>query len=81
MDRAWQATVYGIAGIRHDLATKPPLVPCTVLSMGTNNKEREGEHPRDQEDFPWVTNSPVETLGLLCFIFFATVCQPQSCCG
>ena len=41
MDRAWQATVCGIAGIRHDLATKPPLVPCTALSMGINNKERE----------------------------------------
>ena len=41
MDRAWQATVCGISGIRHDLATKPPLVPCTVLSMGINNKERE----------------------------------------
>ena len=34
MDRAWQATVYGIAGIRHDLATTPPPVPCTVLSVG-----------------------------------------------
>ena len=26
MDRgAWQATVYGIARVRHDLATKPPV--------------------------------------------------------
>ena len=25
MDRgAWQATVHGVAGVRHDLATKPP---------------------------------------------------------
>ena len=22
--RAWQATVYGVARVRHDLATKPP---------------------------------------------------------
>ena len=27
MDRgAWRATVHGIARVRHDLATKPPLV-------------------------------------------------------
>ena len=28
MDRGpWQATVHGVAGVRHDLATKPPP-PC-----------------------------------------------------
>ena len=28
MDRgAWQATVHGIAGVGHDLATKPPPQP------------------------------------------------------
>ena len=25
---AWQATVYGVARVRHDLATKPPPPPC-----------------------------------------------------
>ena len=26
MDRgAWQATVHGVTGVRHDLGTKPPL--------------------------------------------------------
>ena len=28
MDReAWQATLYGVAGAGHDLATKPPPAP------------------------------------------------------
>ena len=28
MDRgAWQATVHGVTRVRHDLATKPPVVP------------------------------------------------------
>ena len=27
MDRgAWQATVHGVTGVRHDLATKPPVM-------------------------------------------------------
>ena len=27
MDRAWQATVHGVARVGHDLATKPPPPP------------------------------------------------------
>ena len=44
MDRgAWQATVYGVARVGHDLATKPPLqvdlipVPRSVWFRGVNN--------------------------------------------
>ena len=37
MDRgAWQATVHGVARVRHDLASKPPIIKaydfiCTVI--------------------------------------------------
>ena len=34
MDRgAWQATVHGVATVRHDLATKPP--PQAILTAFT----------------------------------------------
>ena len=28
---AWQATVHGVSRVRHDLATKPPLLGCNLL--------------------------------------------------
>ena len=32
MDReAWRVTVHGVAGVRYDLATKPPPPPHTLL--------------------------------------------------
>ena len=32
MDRgAWRATVYGVARVEHDLATKPPPIKDTVV--------------------------------------------------
>ena len=35
MDRgAWQAAVHGVARVRHDLATKPPPPPHTVIKTG-----------------------------------------------
>ena len=35
MDRgAWQATVYGVARVGHDLATKPPGSPVEVSFSG-----------------------------------------------
>jgi len=37
MDRgAWQATVHGVARVRHDLATKPPP-PCPGSVFGVQD--------------------------------------------
>ena len=34
MDRgAWQATVHGVASVRHDLATEPPPPPVLDMSF------------------------------------------------
>ena len=34
MDRgAWQATFHEVARVRHDLATKPPPLPCVFEYM------------------------------------------------
>ena len=38
MDRgAWQNIVHGVARVRHDLATKPPL-PCDVTEYGVGKR-------------------------------------------
>ena len=37
MDRgAWQATVHGVAGVGHDLVTKPPPPHYTRATVSTN---------------------------------------------
>ena len=54
MDRvAWRATIHGVAGVRHDLATKPPPQYATVL-----------HNPRlvecaDVEPWIWRTNCKI----------------------
>ena len=41
MDRgAWQATVHGVSRVRHDLVTKPPPPPGTVLSRTQYEDEK-----------------------------------------
>ena len=47
---AWQATVHGVARVRHDLVTKPPPMPhgfpenliilfcCTLAAVNSNDK-------------------------------------------
>ena len=32
MDRAWQATVHGVARVGHDLVMKPPPPPCIMIA-------------------------------------------------
>ena len=42
MDRgAWQATDYGVARVRHDLATKPPHQGMKVSSAWLKRRERD----------------------------------------
>ena len=39
MDReVWQATVYGVTRVRHDLATKPPIPPPLSICMSSLEK-------------------------------------------
>ena len=41
MDRGvWQATVYGVVRVRHDLTTKPPPPPLIVLCNTLFKKSR-----------------------------------------
>ena len=47
MDRgAWQATVRGVAGVRHDLATKPPPSPPAVPLLDIYPKDLKAETQR-----------------------------------
>ena len=50
--RAWWATVHGITGVRHDLATKPPprsvridrkTNPCPLLLEADDRSREEAE--------------------------------------
>ena len=38
---AWQATVHGVARVRHDLATKPPNHNMFMVKMGNTEKNKE----------------------------------------
>ena len=38
--RAWQATVYGVARVGHNLVTKPPLIFCLLCLPGKKQREK-----------------------------------------
>ena len=61
---AWQATVHGVARLRHDLATKPPRSLLTLpLYLWTSKKVL--FHPQPSTSIPFSTNtSPTQWLSV-----------------